>query len=108
MKELVVLVIGILATWRLTALLHYEDGPKGIFEKLRQRVRAFEEKDGKPVTFLGGLISCFWCLSVWVAMGLSIVSIVLDITAKDNLLLRVVLYTLAYSAGAIIVDEVRK
>ena len=101
------LIVGILATWRLTALLHYEDGPKGIFEKLRQRVRAFEEKDGKPVTFLGGLLSCFWCLSVWTGLVTSIV-IYAIMSSCEKSCLEVLPLALAYSAGAILLDEVRK
>ena len=53
-----VIVIGILGVWRVTHLLHAEDGPGGVITKLRRRV-------GNGV--LGAAMDCFDCLSVWVA-----------------------------------------
>jgi hypothetical protein len=52
------LLLGILGVWRVTHLLHAEDGPAGIFARLRRRV-------GNG--FWGGLLDCFYCLSLWVA-----------------------------------------
>jgi hypothetical protein len=52
------IVIGILGVWRVTHLLHAEDGPGGVITKLRRRVG-----DG----VLGAAMDCFDCLSVWVA-----------------------------------------
>jgi hypothetical protein len=47
-------VLAVLAVWRLTHLLAKEDGPWRMFSRLRG-------------SFLGPLLSCFYCLSVWVA-----------------------------------------
>jgi hypothetical protein len=52
------LLLGILGVWRVTHLLSAEDGPAGIFARLRRWV-------GNG--FWGGLLDCFYCLSVWVA-----------------------------------------
>lgn len=102
-------LLGILATYRLTSLLHYEEGPFRVFERLRLRVRAFEEDEGgRPVSFLGGLVSCFACLSVWAALIPAMSVTWLDIIAQgssNGLALLVFVRVLAYSAGAMILDR---
>ena len=52
-------VLGVLAVWRMTHLLHLEHGPWGVFA----RVRAAAERVGA-----GDLVHCFFCLSLWVAL----------------------------------------
>ena len=52
------LTIAILATWRLTHLLWGEDGPWNAFAGLRRAAGH---------GFWGGLLDCFYCLSLWVA-----------------------------------------
>lgn len=51
--------LGALAVWRVTHLLHAEDGPFDIFLRIR---RIFGEG------FLGSILDCFYCLSLWVAV----------------------------------------
>src|SRR5208283_4811162 len=51
-------VLGVLATWRITHLFANEDGPAGVIVRVRRRL-------GR--SFLGRLIDCFHCLSLWVA-----------------------------------------
>ncbi|MED5620949.1 hypothetical protein [Ideonella sp. BN130291] len=51
-------LIGALATWRATHLLHAETGPARVFERLRAAA-------GQGV--IGQAIDCFYCLSLWVA-----------------------------------------
>jgi len=53
------LILGALAVWRVTHLLVAEDGPWKILARLR---RALGEG------FWGGLLDCFYCLSLWVAL----------------------------------------
>lgn len=55
------LIVGILATWRLSALLFYDTGPFGVFQHLR------ELAEGRA--FIGDLLGCFWCVSVWVGLA---------------------------------------
>ncbi len=50
--------LATLATWRVTHLLAEEDGPGDAV--IRLRARAGE-------SWVGGLMDCFYCLSVWVA-----------------------------------------
>ncbi len=52
------LVLGGLATWRLTHLLCLEDGPWNLVVRLRRAV-------GNG--FWGKLLDCFECLSLWFA-----------------------------------------
>jgi hypothetical protein len=81
--------LGVLAVWRVTHLLYAEDGPWGIVVRLR-------EKAG--VSFWGELLDCFHCLSLWIALPLSIW---LGNSFGQRLLL-----WLALSAGAIIVERI--
>ncbi len=52
------LLLGILGVWRTTHLLHAEDGPWNLLDKLRALM-------GR--TLLGQLFDCFYCLSLWIA-----------------------------------------
>ena len=51
-------VLGVLAVWRVTHLLHVEHGPGGLFA----RVRAALARLG-----LGEVAGCFFWLSLWTA-----------------------------------------
>jgi Protein of unknown function (DUF1360) len=53
------LLLGVLGVWRLTHLLAAEDGPGEVLARFR---RALGEG------FWGGLLDCFYCLSLWVAL----------------------------------------
>ena len=50
--------VGALGVWRVTHLLNAEDGPWKLFAKLRKFMGS---------GFWGGLLDCFYCLSLWVA-----------------------------------------
>ncbi|MFV0374839.1 hypothetical protein [Microbacterium sp.] len=56
------LVVGALATWRLSRLLVAEDGPGGVIVRLRAAV------DRTPAR---GMLDCFGCTSVWVGLGIA-------------------------------------
>lgn len=75
-----------LAIWRITSFLTVETGPYSIFYKLRtyleDRIKTLE---------------CFWCTSVYVSLPFAIL-------LTDGL--NIVIYTLALSALAIIINEV--
>jgi len=53
------LILGILGVWRITHLLHAEDGPWNLLVKFRRFLG-----DG----VLGQLLDCFYCLSLWIAI----------------------------------------
>ena len=54
------LVVGVLATWRVTNFLAREEGPAGIALRLREALQG---------TWAGRLFDCFDCLSLAVALA---------------------------------------
>ena len=83
------LVLGALAVWRATHLLHAEAGPGGAFVRLR--VWAGHSAVGRT-------LACFYCLSMWMAVpaalamgstGLEMVLLWLGMSAAASLLERV-------------------
>ena len=83
--------LSALAVWRLTHLIHAEDGPWKCFERLRQWL-------GK--SFFGELVGCFYCLSLWIALPFGLV-------LGPALGERAVLW-LALSALAILIESVHR
>lgn len=81
-------VLGVLTVWRLTHLLYGEDGPWGIFVRLRHAA-------GNG--FLGRLLDCFYCLSLWIALPIAI-------GLGDSWPERLCLWP-ALSAGAILLER---
>jgi hypothetical protein len=69
------LLLGSLAVWRLTHLLHAEDGPFDLVARLRAAAGA---------GVLGQLMDCFYCLSLWIAAPFALI---LADGAKDRALL---------------------
>jgi hypothetical protein len=53
------LILGILGVWRITHLLHAEDGPWNLLVKLRLSLGS---------GFAGQILDCFYCLSLWIAV----------------------------------------
>lgn len=87
---LVILAIG--AVWRLTHMLQSEDGPFGVFARLQAWVAR------RPYR-VGGInqgFNCFLCLSVWTALPFALL-------LSPNKYF--VIYWLALSAGAILVEQ---
>jgi hypothetical protein len=80
--------IGTLAVFRVTHLLHAEDGPWDLVLRLRRRAGS---------GFFGSLLDCFYCLSLWIAAP---VALSLAETWPERLLLWP-----ALSAGAIVVER---
>jgi hypothetical protein len=70
--SLVDLVIGGLATWRLSHLLLYEAGPFAVFRRLRERLGVEYDEFGHVVSFRWEITTCIWCLSVWVGSGIAL------------------------------------
>jgi hypothetical protein len=57
-------VLSVLATWRVSHLLAYEDGPADLVLRLRAWAGG---------GFLGRMLDCFFCLSLWVAAAFAFV-----------------------------------
>lgn len=56
-------VLVVLAAWRVTHLLAHEDGPADFLARTRQWLGS---------SFLGSLMDCFNCISIWVAAPLAL------------------------------------
>jgi len=72
------LLIAALATWRLSSLLvnSREQGPGKLLHKIRDWAGAYElGTDDEPITSLGSLFSCVWCMSIWVGTALAVIAI---------------------------------
>ena len=82
------LTLGILAVWRLTHLLHAENGPWNLFDHLRRRC---------TTGFWSSLIGCFYCVSLWVAAPFTLL-------ATEGWGERLLLWP-ALSAGAILLER---
>lgn len=82
------LILGVLAVWRISYLLASESGPWNAMELVRHQL-------GNG--FLRELLSCLYCVSVWVALPFAFL---LGESWKQRLMLWP-----ALSAGAIIVER---
>ena len=85
------LLLGILATWRITHLLNAEDGPWQLVVRLR-RIAG----DG----FWGELLDCFYCLSLWVSVPLAVL---IGSNSKERGML-----WLALSGGAAVLERISR
>ena len=82
------LMLGMLCVWRLTHLLVAEDGPWHLIARLRELAGG---------AFWGGLLDCFYCLSLWTALPVALL-------IGENGLTRVLLWP-ALSGGAILLER---
>jgi hypothetical protein len=57
------LILGLLTVWRIAHFLQAEDGPWDVVVRIRRMA-------GNG--FWGKLLDCFYCLSLWIAMPLSL------------------------------------
>lgn len=80
--------IAALGVWRVTHLLVAEDGPWNIVARLRQ---------GAGSRFLGKLLDCFACLSLWVSIPFTLV--------LERMWLERVLLFLGLSGAALLIER---
>lgn len=115
------LIIGVLACWRATSLISRERGAFAVGTRLRSLFGVFHDENGVPVPDgSGGVLlesvsrfawvdaivheiaqgmTCFWCCSIWAALVINLMFHPVDVEAF-------VLYSLALSAGAILLDRI--
>lgn len=88
-----------LATWRLTSLLVYEDGPGKVFDRLRAwaGITYDEQNNATATTSLGEGLKCFWCTSVWCGTFWALLYLTTDTTWLA--------LPFALSAAAILIDK---
>lgn len=96
-----VLIIYILAIWRLSSLLVREEGPGDIFGKLRNKAGVKYDTLSRPYgeNFLAKLLACVYCVSLWI----SIIFVICDKLFRGLTVLLIL--PLALSAGAIYWDS---
>jgi hypothetical protein len=82
------LALGMLGVWRITHLLQAEDGPWEIMARLRRPLGG---------GFLGRLLDCFACCSLWVAAPFAV--------GLGGSLGQGLLLWLSFSAGAILLER---
>jgi hypothetical protein len=81
-------IILTLSTWRITHLIQAEDGPWDVIFKIRKWV-------GNG--FVGSLMDCFYCLSIWTAIPFAMVA--------GSTITEYIVYTMAMSGGAILIQK---
>lgn len=102
MTHLELTIIALFATYRLTQLLNNESGPRDIFVRLRSRLGVKFDEYSNPygTTWVADAILCFYCLSIWVALGVSGLLIIAQ--ALNVLPFAVgILFPFALSGGAV-------
>lgn len=78
-----------IAVWRLTHLISSEDGPFDIIFKFRKMLGE---------SFLGKLMDCFYCLSIWTGLAAAFIT-------GDNWK-EIILMCLYYSGSSIIIEKI--
>lgn len=70
------LLVIALAVWRISSLLTSEYGPWHIFVHIRERFGIVHNGNGRPAqwpeTFMGELLTCVWCISLYVGFILTV------------------------------------
>ena len=74
MPDLAVLLVAGLATWRLSHILLYENGPFAAFRRAREALGVIYASDasGEVVSYRYELTVCILCLSIWVGSGVAL------------------------------------
>jgi len=82
-------LVLVIVTWRVTHLISTEDGPFELIIKFRKLVGN---------TFLGQLMDCFYCLSIWIGLGIACLG--------GNSLIDIIIMTPYYSGLSILLEKV--
>jgi hypothetical protein len=82
-------LLAVLAVWRVTHLFSKEDGPWDIMSRLRR---------GLKDRFLGRLLSCFYCLSIWVGVPFALF-------IQGTVIERIIVW-LALSGAAVLLERI--
>lgn len=91
--DFVALLIGGLATWRLSRMIVHENGPLDIFVRMRAKFAQNQQKSGG----LFDLVSCVSCTSVWIGAVTAL------FVAGD--VFELFMYTFAFSAISVLTER---
>ena len=68
------LVVASLACYRVAQLLVFDEGPFCLFDRIRIKVGRYDYgENGEPQTELGRLLSCPYCVGLWIAIPLALI-----------------------------------
>lgn len=68
-----ILVVGGLATWRITSLLLYENGPFELLRRARKKLGVVYYDDSSEVaSFKYEITVCPWCVSLWIGSAVAL------------------------------------
>lgn len=100
LDKLILVTAAILANWRLAYMLTQEAAPFGLLTKLRWYIGAHPSACGEQAAArnITNVFCCVRCMSVWTAL------IIGGLLLIPNLY--IIIYVLALSAGAIILQKV--
>lgn len=96
---MIALIVGALATWRLTSLFVSESGPYDIFGRLRDGLGVTYDERSQPrgSNEFATALTCMWCASLWLGGVVALL--------QGYRLQNVILRALSYSAGTIVLDR---
>ena len=68
------LILIALATWRVSSLLVFEEGPFLILVKMRSLAGVYYDEYSEPQgkNVIARALLCVWCISFWVALGFTV------------------------------------
>ena len=63
-----------LATWRVSSLLVFEEGPFLILSRIRNLAGVYYDEYSEPQgkNVVSRALLCVWCISLWVAIGFTV------------------------------------
>ena len=99
------LIVLCLATWRLSRMVTEEDGPAGLFTKVRESTGAEDNGVMMPwdeLSSLGRLTQCPYCISVWLSLFLII------LRALNTTMYELVALSLCGSAATVLIEEAKQ
>lgn len=96
---ILLVVLSVLAVWRITYMLQTEDGPRGIF----RRLQAWAASKPDNIGGINNGFYCFYCLSIWVSIPFALL-LTNEYFGQLKQLVYIVLVTSALSTGAIFIN----
>ncbi len=76
MNEWLNFILLTFVCYRLAQLVTLDEGPFGIFQKIRVKAGTYDnDDDGQAAMGLGRVMSCPYCLGVWIALPLSVYAV---------------------------------
>lgn len=97
-----ILLIAALSVYRISLMLNNEAGPADIFGRLRTRIGVKYDEHSSPYgsNWVAEGVLCFYCLSVWVAFGVTALIVVAVLLNRIDVA-QWVLFPFAISGGAV-------